>query len=237
MASRGRGGGQGRRGRYNRAMDSARLSPFDAFKPLAGRALEAALNRVLALDPEAPAQLAKLDGRRIELALAAPPLKLAITVDGERLRVGPVGGEVPADLSIGATLGALLRQLPPLRDSDAAPVGKLTISGDAELAQRLQRLQRDFAPDFEAPFVQAFGEVAGHQIAKALRAGFEQARRGAAGLARDTAEFLSEESRDLVPKAELEAFCDEVDVERDRSERIEARVNRLRRRLPDAPQA
>jgi len=215
-------------------MSESAASPFDAFKPLAGRVLEAALNRLLALDPEAPAQLARLDGRRIELALAAPPLKLAVTVEGERLRVGPAGGDVPADLSIGATLGALLRQLPPLRDSESAPVGKLSIAGDAELAQRLQKLMQGFAPDFEAPFVAAFGEIAGHQIAKALQSGFAQARRGAATFARDTAEFLTEESRDLVPKAELEAFYDEVDAERDRSERLAARIKRLAGRLPEA---
>lgn len=208
-------------------------SSFDAFKPLAGRVLEAALNRVLALDPEAPAQLARLDGRRIELALAAPALRLAVTVDGERLRVGPAGGESPPDLSIGATLGALLRQLPPLRGSEAAPVGKLTIAGDAELAQRLQKLVAGFSPDFEAPFVAAFGEIAGHQIAKTLQAGFAQARRGAATFARDAAEFLTEESRDLVPKAELEHFYDEVDRERDRAERLAARMRRLAQRLPE----
>lgn len=206
---------------------------FDAFKPLAGRVLEAALNRLLALDPEVRAQLARLDGRRIELALAAPSLALAVTVRGDRLAVGPADGEAPADLSIGATLGGLLRQLPPFRDSDAAPVGKLTLSGDAELAQRVQRLLRDFSPDFEAPFVQAFGEIAGHQIAKLLHGAVLQAQSSAAKLVRDGAEFLTEESRDLVAKAELEAFFDEVDHERDRAERLAAKLQRLRARLPD----
>lgn len=214
-------------------MNKPSASPFDAFKPLAGRVLEAALNRLLALDPEARSQLARLDGRRIELQLAAPPLALAITVRGDRLTVGPAGDEAPADLSIAATLGGLLRQLPPFRDSDAAPVGKLTLSGDAELAQRVQRLMRDFSPDFEAPFVQAFGEIAGHQIAKALHQAMRQARSGAGKLARDAAEFLTEESRDLVAKAELESFYDEVDHERDRAERLAAKLQRLHARLPD----
>ncbi len=213
-------------------MNKSSTSPFDAFKPLAGRVLEAALNRLLALDPEARAQLLRLDGRRIELQLAAPPLALAISVRGDRLGVGPTDSESPADLSIGATLGGLLRQLPLFRDSDAAPVGKLTLSGDAELAQRVQRLLREFSPDFEAPFVQAFGEIAGHQIAKTLHQAMLQARSGAGKLARDTAEFLTEESRDLVAKAELEAFNDEVDHERDRAERLAAKLQRLLARVP-----
>ena len=41
------------------------------------------------------------------------------------------------------------------------------------------------------------------------------------------AEYLTEESRDVVPKAELEAFHDDVDALRDDVERMAARVARL----------
>ncbi|TZF90240.1 SCP2 domain-containing protein, partial [Lysobacter lacus] len=40
----------------------ARRSPLDTLKPLAGRALEAALNRALALDPDTRDGLRALDG-------------------------------------------------------------------------------------------------------------------------------------------------------------------------------
>ena len=46
-----------------------RSSPLDTLKPLAGRALEVALNRLLSFDPDTRAALKKLDGQRIELAL------------------------------------------------------------------------------------------------------------------------------------------------------------------------
>ena len=42
-------------------------SPFDSLKPLAGRALEAALNRALALDPDTRDGMKALDGRTIAL--------------------------------------------------------------------------------------------------------------------------------------------------------------------------
>ncbi|HZV38290.1 MAG TPA: SCP2 domain-containing protein, partial [Pseudoxanthomonas sp.] len=60
-------------------------SPLDSLKPVAGRALEAALNRALALDPDTRAALKPLDGRRVALALEAPVVALQIRVDGERL--------------------------------------------------------------------------------------------------------------------------------------------------------
>ncbi|WP_240096636.1 ubiquinone biosynthesis accessory factor UbiJ [Thermomonas flagellata] len=202
--------------------------PFD-WKPLAGRALERALNRLLALDPDTRAALAALDGRRVSLQLAAPPLALQIRVDGAALRVGPPDPAQAPDLGVRATLGALLRQLPPLREAGAAPVGQLRIEGDAELARRLQQLARGFDPDWQQPFVQVFGEVLGVQVADALAAALRGAGRAGRGLAQMGAEYLTEEGRDVVGRAELEAFHDDVDALRDDVERLAARIARLRR--------
>jgi len=200
-------------------------SPFDALKPLAGRLLETALNRALALDPETRAALAPLNGQRLQLHLESPPLAMELRVDGEALRVGPAQGEEP-DLSVRAGIGALLGQLPFLKSSGATPVGKVRISGDAELARQLQRLAEGFDPDWEQPFADALGPVIGPQVAKAVRAGLREARVQGSAFARASADYLTEESRDLVPKAEQQAFFDDVDALRDRVERLAARVAR-----------
>ena len=84
-------------------------SPFDALKPLAGRALEVALNRAVALDPDTRDALAALDGRRVSLALDAPPLALQIGVHGGYLQVGPPVHE--DDLAVRGSVGGLLGQL------------------------------------------------------------------------------------------------------------------------------
>ena len=77
--------------------------------------------------------------RRCTRWRGGPPLALQIRVDGERLAVGPVEDD-GHDLSVRATLGALIAQLPFRRRDDAPPVGKVGIEGDADLACRLQRL-------------------------------------------------------------------------------------------------
>ena len=200
-------------------------SPLDALKPLAGRLLETALNRALVLDPETRAALAPLDGQRLQLHLESPPLAMELRVDGEALRVGPAQGDEP-DLSVRAGIGALLGQLPFLKASGATPVGKVRISGDAELARQLQRLAEGFDPDWEQPFADALGPVIGPQVAKAVRAGLREARVQGAAFAKASADYLTEESRDLVPKAEQQAFFDDVDALRDRVERLAARVAR-----------
>jgi ubiquinone biosynthesis accessory factor UbiJ len=217
-------------------------SPFD-WKPLAGRALEAALNRAVALDPDTRDALQPLDGRSVVLALdaAASPLAMRLQVEGDRLRVGPVDAEHTPDLAVRSTLGGVLSfgmqsLLPKLlgkRDDAAAavPVGRMRIEGDAELARRLQRLAERFDPDWQQPFTAVFGDVLGVQIANGVAAGLRQARMGGQKFAESAAEYLTEESRDVVPRAELDAFYDDVDTLRDDAERLAARIARLKKRI------
>ena len=225
-------------------------SPLD-WKPLAGRALEAALNRALDLDPDTRAALQPLDGRSVVMALespkdaATPPLALRLTVAGARLQVGPAQPEGAAapDLAVRSTLGGVLSfglqsVLPKLlgraTDDDALPVGRLRLEGDAELARRLQRLAERFDPDWQQPFVRVFGEVLGVQIANGVAAALRQARISGTKLAESAAEYVTEESRDVVPRAELDAFHDDVDTLRDDVARMAARIARLQAAHADA---
>lgn len=220
-------------------------SPFD-WKPLAGRALETALNRAIELDPDTRDALRALDGRSVVLALAAAsasgetPLALRLIVDGARLRVGPADPERTPDLAVRGTLGGVLsfgmrtvlpRLLGAQGDDEAMPVGAMRIEGDAELARRLQRLAERFDPDWQRPFAAVFGDVLGVQIANAVAAALRQAQRGGRRFAETAAEYVTEESRDVVPKAELEAFHDDVDQLRDDAERLAARIGRLQKRV------
>lgn len=202
------------------------------WKQPAGQALEAALNRALALDADTRAALKPLDGQRVALHVSAPPLALEIRVDGDALRVGPVDAVKAPDLGVRTTLSGLLGQLPMFRRNDAPPVGKLRIEGDAELARRLQQLARNFDPDWQLPFIQVFGEVVGVQVAKAIAAALKHAQVAGRNLAETAAEYVTEESRDVVPRAELEAFHDDVDALRDDVERLAAKVTRLQRSRP-----
>jgi ubiquinone biosynthesis accessory factor UbiJ len=201
--------------------------PLDALKPIAGRALESALNRALALDPETRDGMRRLDGQRIELTLESPPLALQLRVEGERLRVGPVEAGTEPDLAVRTTLAGMLSQLPFLRRDDAPPVGKVRVSGDADLARQLQRLAERFDPDWHQPFAAVFGDVIGVQLAQAIAAALRGARMLGGKLARDAAGYVVEESRDVVGRDELNAFHDDVDGLRDGVERIAARIARL----------
>ena len=205
-------------------------SPFNWKQP-AGQALEAALNRALALDADARTALRPLDGQRVALQLSAPALALEVRVDGESLRVGPVDAERQPDLGVRTSLSGLLGQLPMFRRDDAPPVGKLRIEGDAELARRLQQLAQHFDPDWQLPFTKIFGEIAGVQIAKAIAGALKHAQVTGRNVAETAAEYVTEESRDVVPRAELDAFHDDVDALRDDVERMAAKIARVQREI------
>ena len=206
-------------------MTDPAASPLDALKPLAGRALEQALNRLVELDPDTAEALRGLGGRRIGLALEAPPIALELAVADGRLVVGPPKDE--PDLGVRATISGVLSQLPFLRPPGAPPVGKVRINGDAELARQLQKLAQRFDPDWDEPFARALGPVFGPQAARLLRDALAGGAKFAKGFSRDAVDYLTEERRDLVGKAELAAFHDDVDELRDQVERLAARLARL----------
>jgi len=220
-------------------MAAANPSFLDAFKPIAGRALEIALDRLLALDPALRNELSVLEGRRIQLTMEAPSLAMELSVRDGRLYVGPAnpdsaGARSEPDLAVHGTLGGLLAQLPFLRPRTGAPAGKIKIAGDAELARQLQRLTERYDPDWNLPFTDMFGDVLGVQLASGVRAALRTGRAGATQLARQGAEFLTEESRDVIGRAELDAHLDDVDALRDRVERLAARMQNLERKVADA---
>ena len=194
-----------------------------------GRGLEATVNRVLSLDPETLDALRALDDRSITIAFKGSALAMRIAVDSGQLRVGPAfAGD--SQLRVSATPGSLLAMAAArLRgDADAAlPPGQVEISGDADLARRIERLASRFEPDFDEAFARAFGDVIGFQLARGFRGALAGVRKSTSRLLRTSFEYLVEESRDLVARPELEQFFDEVDALRERADRLAAHVRRI----------
>jgi ubiquinone biosynthesis protein UbiJ len=192
-----------------------------------GRALEAALNRGVALDADMRSQLAGLEGRRIGVELRGVNLALAITARDGHLHVGPYW-EAPGDLNLHASPGSLLAFA--LRRGDEATgtrAGKVEISGDAELARRVEKLLRGFRPDIEEAFARTFGDVLGVPLARALHSAFAWTRESAQSFAQDSAAFLRDDTGDLVAPAEVDALLDDIDALRERTDRLVARVQRV----------
>lgn len=192
---------------------------------LAGKALQRALNRALALDPAAAKRLRALEGRAVELHLDGPNLALRVRVDGGVLRV-----EAPSEspnLKVRTTPGAVLAMA--LDSRHEVPPGKLEMSGDAGLARQLEGLLKDWKPDIEAALSGIFGDVLGVPLARGVGRTTRAAQRGFADLREDGAAWLRDEARLTPSKAEVEAWLDGVDEVGERSERLQRRIDLLER--------
>ncbi len=211
-------------GGYTGGMSASR--PPNPLLELAGRALEEALNRGLALDAGSAARLQGLEGRAVELTWTAADLGLRLRVDGGRLAVGPRESAEP-DLSLRSSLAGLVGLAFPRLAESGFPGGKVQMSGDAELARRLAQLADKFAPDLDGAFARAFGDALGPQLARGVRGAFDWARGSARTLAEDAAVFVRDERGDTPARDDVREFLDDVDALRDRVERLAARIAAL----------
>jgi ubiquinone biosynthesis protein UbiJ len=79
--------------------------------------------------------------------------------------------------------------------------------------------------------VTALGDVAGHQLAQALRAAYGWGRQASTSLGRQLDEFIHEEARLTPPRLELEDFYRDVQDLVLRVDRLRSRTERLRMRI------
>jgi ubiquinone biosynthesis protein UbiJ len=186
------------------------------------RPFESMLNRHIAASGRARALLAELDGRSMELRFAATPIRIRLASSGGALAVRAAGGD-PADAVIEGTPLAFLR----LSAGDATRsirAGGMDVQGDAEIAEGFRRLLDAARPDLEEELSRLTGDVAAHYLAGFAREATAFGRRAGDLFARNVAEYLTEESRDLPVRIEVEEFLEGVDRLREAVDRLEARV-------------
>ncbi len=191
-----------------------------------GQVLESALNAIIALDPFAADYLQKMEGQSLELVWADTPLRARLQVVQGKIVVGPSQAKT-ANLSITSSLAALASVAIARMQNAGMPAGKIQMSGDLGLAHTLSELAEKFEPDFDLPFANTFGNVWGPQIAGVLRAAFNQARKSGKQVIEDIGAYVRDESRDGVARGEYEQFADEVELIRNRAERLVDRVQNL----------
>lgn len=191
--------------------------------------LEAAVNRVLRLDPDTLARLGELDGKCIAVHLAREGRDVEFflfpSASGFRVRATPDG--VP-DVTIRGDVPVFARLV--FGGNGAARAGELQISGDIELGQHFQRLLKQIDLDWEEQAARVVGDVAAHQLGRAVRGLRAWARQSRGYLEQDAREYLVEESRLLPRRESVEQFLRAVDTLRADADRLEKRLDQLRNR-------
>jgi ubiquinone biosynthesis protein UbiJ len=180
------------------------------------------LNRQIAGSARARGVLAGLAGRSMELRFVPTPLRVRVSATAETLSIRPAADEA-ADAVIEGTPLAFLR-LATNAATTSIRAGGMDVRGDAEVAEGFRRLLEAARPDFEEELSRFTGDVAAHPHAGFARDALAVGQRAGDAFARNVSEYLSEESRDVPVRLEVEEFLDGVDRFREAVDRLEARV-------------
>lgn len=202
--------------------------PRSPLKAMAAEALSFALNRLIGLDPDLRQELARLDGKRFKLTWAGPEWAIEAHVADGRIRLDKPSAEGEPDFSLRSSIAGLAGLLRP-EAKGVLPVGKVQISGDADLLRVLEQLAKRYQPDLEVKFAERLGPVFGPQLARLLKSVLDALRAQGDQMVKSSAEYALFEG-ELVPTRELlEDFAADIDRLRDDVDRFEAKLNRLAR--------
>jgi len=186
-----------------------------------------ALNHLLEAEPAARQRLAPFAGASIELrAPPLPALTFAI-LPGGRLEGRMRAGGAEPSLVVALKPGFLAA----LAKGEDHLMRAVEVSGEPRLAAEvmwLARHLREAAPDIvEEDLSRLVGDVAARRLAQGARDLFAWQSDALARLAESFADYVTEENRMVIARAEHASFAAAVSRLRDAVERLEKRVGRL----------
>ncbi len=193
-------------------------------------AMERLINQALTLAPGSRTDLDALADCVFALHCTAPPLDVYLQPGEGRVRLmGVYDG--PVTTSVRGVASDFVELVTATDPASTLINGRLELKGDSAPLIELQKLITALEIDWEAPLVDALGDVAGHQLAQLLRGIYGWSRQASSGLGRQLEEFIHEEARLTPPRLELEDFYRDVQQLGLRVERLQSRTQRLRKRM------
>jgi ubiquinone biosynthesis protein UbiJ len=180
----------------------------------------AALNHLLAAEPWARERLAPFAGETLELSSPPfPPVRLTIATGGLVARAAP-NAEPSLRIVLKPHAAAALAR------GEEHFLRAVEVSGNPRLAEAVMALVRHLRWDFEEDLSRLVGDVAAHRLAGAARDFLAWQSDSAQRFAESLADYLTEEKKLLIQRAELDALADSIARLRDGVERLEQRVRR-----------
>ena len=194
-------------------------------------AVEGVLNRNIGSQARAGTLARRLDGKTLQIDLHGV-VQLRALCHAGRLTLA-TGGDGEADAAICGPPGALLRLVTARHDRPLG-AGSLQVRGDAEVAAGFRELLVLARPDPEEEAARIIGDLPAHRLGNLARQTGLWLRRAGRTFGENLAEYLQEESRDIVAKPQVEEFVRAVDELREAADRAQARLDRLERRRATA---
>ena len=186
----------------------------------------AGLNHLLSGEDWARSHLMPFSGQTFRIEVGSVALRLAITPEGlfrkqENADIAPaVTLSLPAEVPLRLLAGL---------DDRSSVLAAAHISGSADLADGLGFVFRNLRWDVESDLASLIGDMAAHRLARAGRQFADWPGRLAWNLARNLAEYLTEERPAIARQADVTEFCSETKQLQEWVSSLEKRVTALER--------
>ncbi|PCF95082.1 ubiquinone biosynthesis accessory factor UbiJ [Vreelandella nigrificans] len=194
---------------------------------------ERTLNALLARDPAAPSRLAALAGSRLLVRLEKPHLQLVLHYHhaGIDLLRGDDLDETDVDAIVELTPETLSEWLSGASVERLMFDGKLSVRGRIHLVEATRDLLFDLDIDWEGELARWLGDLPAHSLAEGIRRAARWGLRAKDELFQDVSEYVFEEARLLPGRQQRHLLRDHLTELELATDRLEARLNRLQRRL------
>ena len=189
--------------------------------------LEAAINRVLVLDPASVDRISRLKGKTLQLDLEGLEITLFLSFEYGNVLVSLDSEHEPDTVISGTPMALFAMAAPGDTGQWGLPGSSVRISGDANLARDIERIFSRLDPDWQKPLTDVLGDVIGFQLASGLKQGLDGLRAATGSTAEMVGQYFREDAPDLVRPAELKEFGQAVDSLNDATERLQARIRNL----------
>jgi ubiquinone biosynthesis protein UbiJ len=196
--------------------------------------VENVLNRNIGAQANATSLLRRLEGRSLQLDVSGL-IRLRVRALAAHGRLALLAGDdSPADAILSGSVPALLAMMRGT-PTPATGANAVKVSGDAEVAGLYRELLALARPDPEEEVSRILGDVPARRLGNLARETLGWLKGAKRSIGENIAEYLTEESRDLVNRTELEEFLQGVDSLREGADRLEARIQRQASRAAGNP--
>ncbi len=180
------------------------------------KAIEAAFNSYLSLDPDAPRYLQSLVGKIVRVDVSGLGIQLVFIFNQQRVEVCDEFAAEPDVVIRGApvTLAAVASGRTGLMQSD------IVINGDVDTANRFSQLLERIDIDWEEHVASIAGDKSAHLLGRFKRGATDWVQQFHSGMESNVADYLRDETRHLPHQWEMDEFIEEVDNIRDRVDRL-----------------
>lgn len=190
--------------------------------------LASAINHYLKLDPESKTRITKLKNKMIAIELLPLKIKFYCEFTDDGVHLEKKTERTPETIITGTPLQMLGVMLHRSKRHQFFS-DDVTISGDAELGQQTIELFDEMQIDWEEHLAALIGDVTTEHISQLIKRSLKWARNTEKSFTDNISDYIHEEKEWLPARVALQDFFNDVDTLRMDVDRLEARLNNLKR--------